>query len=359
MLNVDAYINGAACISPAKTIDSIGVPDDSLVVNENTFLKCIEPVYKKYIDPMIARRMSRIVKIGLYTAKSCMEDAGIDIPGSIVTGTGLGCMEDTEKFIDNIIRNEEKLLNPTPFIQSTHNTIGSQIALLLKCHNYNITYSQRGLTFESALIDSLLLLKEKDVENVLLGGVDEITNNSFQIMKRLGHWKHESVNRMNMLESRTKGSIAGEGAAFFILADKTCEKSYAKIASVIAINKTLDTVEVKKNIDTFLSNSNIGLQDIDLVLLGLNGDMKFDKVYYDLVKTTFKNNTCGYFKHLCGEYYTTSSFAMWLAAQVLKKQNIPEIVKIKNTPDAKQLRNILIYNHYRNINHSFLLLQHV
>jgi 3-oxoacyl-[acyl-carrier-protein] synthase II len=359
MLKVEAYINGAACISPAKTIDGIGIPEDAMVVNENTFLKCIEPLYKKYIDPMASRRMSRVVKMGLYAAKLCLEDAEIEMPGAIVNGTGLGCIEDTEKFIDNIIRNEEKLLNPTPFIQSTHNTISSQIALLLKCHNYNVTYSQRGLTFESALIDSLLLLKEKTVENILLGGVDEITKNSFQILNRLGHWRRESVNRMNLLESDTKGSIAGEGAAFFILADKPSEKSYGKIASVKTINRSLENEEVKQILNTFLSDNEISIQEIDVAFLGLNGDMKFDAVYHDLITTLLKNNTCGYFKHFCGEYYTASSFAMWLAAEVLKNQNMPDVARLKNAPEPKQLKNILIYNHYRNINHSFILLQHV
>ncbi|MFH0866741.1 MAG: beta-ketoacyl synthase chain length factor [Bacteroidota bacterium] len=359
MLKTDVYINGAACVSPVKTNDDIDIPDEATVVNNNTYLKCIEPLYKKYIDPMTARRMSRVVKIGLYSAKSCLEDSGVELPDAIVTGTGLGCIEDTEKFIDNIFRNDEKLLNPTPFIQSTHNTIGSQIALLLKCHNYNITYSQRGLTFESALVDSLLLLKEKAFENVLLGGVDEITNYSFQIMKRLGHWKRENVNRMNLLESQTKGSIAGEGAAFFLISDKTDKNTYAKIVSVKTINKPQDIENIKHIIHEFLADCNIGISDIDLALFGFSGDKDFDTVYHELVNTSFHNNACGYFKHLCGEYHTASSFAMWLAATIIKKQHVPEMVKIKSAPVAKQFKNILIYNHYRNIQHSFLLLQHV
>lgn len=359
MLRADAYIKGTACISPGKTPDSVCILDDTIVVNESNFLKCIEPIYKKYIDPMVSRRMSRVVKMGIYAAKECLEDAGVEIPGAIVTGTGLGCIEDTEKFIDNIFRNEEKLLNPTPFIQSTHNTIGSQIALLLKCHNYNVTYSQRGLTFESALFDSMLLLKEKSVENVLLGGVDEITNISYQIMKRLGHWKKEKIERAHLLNSNTKGSIAGEGAAFFMLTNKPAEKSYARISAVKTINDPMDSDGVKQALNKFLSENEIGIHDIDLALLGFNGDKNFDSSYNDLMNTSLNKINCGYFKHMCGEYYTSSSFALWLAAVILKDQQVPEIIKIQNNKPVTKLKNILICNSYRNINHSFILLQHV
>jgi 3-oxoacyl-[acyl-carrier-protein] synthase II len=356
MLKADAYINAAACVSPAKVIEGIGIPEDALMVNENSFLKCIDPVYKKYIDPMASRRMSRVVKMGLYAAKSCLEEVGIENPDAIITGTGLGCVEDTEKFIDNIFRNEEKLLNPTPFIQSTHNTIGSQIALLLKCHNYNVTYTQRGLTFESALLDSMLLLKEKKAENILLGGVDEITKISWQIMNRLGFWKKENVSRAGLIESNTNGSIAGEGAVFFSLSDKQNEKSFAKIIAINSINKKLDDNEVRSSLDAFLSDNKI---EIDFALLGFNGDKRSDFIYHELINTSLKNISCGYFKHLCGEYHTASSFALWLASQILKIGDVPEVVRVKSTPSTANIRNILIYNHYRNINHSFIILQHV
>lgn len=358
MLKVDAYINGAACISPGRTAEGVGIPDEFKMVAENNFLKCIEPVYKKYLDPMASRRMSRVVKMGIYAAKECLEDAGVEMPGAIVTGTGLGCIEDTEKFIESIFRNEEKLLNPTPFIQSTHNTIGSQIALLLKCHNYNATYSQRGLTFESALLDSMLMLKEKTHDNILLGGVDEITNISFGIMKRLGFWRNENVDRNKLFESATKGSIAGEGSAFFILSDKASEKSYAKIIALKVVNGSKDTVDIKGSLQEILSKNCTSLNAIDLALLGVSGDKNFDSYYHNLLEPTLETTNCAYFKHLCGEYYTSTSFALWLASSIMKAQNIPEIIKLRNLSD-KPLKNILICNNFRNINYSFILLQHV
>jgi 3-oxoacyl-(acyl-carrier-protein) synthase len=357
MLTTEVYINGAACISPQKTIENIGIPAEVTELNDALYLKCIEPVYKKYIDPMVSRRMSRIVKMGIYTAKSCLENSGIEDPDAIITGTGLGCIEDTEKFLSSIILNEEKLLNPTPFIQSTHNTITSQISLALKCHAYNITYAHRGLSFESALFDSLLMMNEKSAETILLGSADEITPNTFAITKRLGHWKAGNVSNLELLNSSTKGSIAGEGSSFFLLSNKPASSTFAKISSVETYSNLQDAETVKKNAISFLQNNKIGIKDVDLVLLGINGDCRFDDLYYSLTKTIFSENACVYFKHLCGEFHTASSFAMWLAANIIKQQAVPDFIKINNV-QVKKIKNILIYNHYRNLSHSFILLKH-
>ena len=105
--------------------------------------------------------MSRIVKMGVFAALSCLRNAEVEIPDAIIAGTGLGCLEDTEKFLGSMYTSEEKLLNPTPFIQSTHNTVAGAIALAIKCHGYNATYTHRGFSFESALIDALMQIHDK------------------------------------------------------------------------------------------------------------------------------------------------------------------------------------------------------
>ena len=350
------FIKGIGNISPQKTIDCNVFFDEIIKYPEVKYLKCIEPFYKKYLDPMTSRRMSRIVKMSLYAAKICLENAEIENPDAIITGTGLGCAEDTETFLTSIIQNEEKLLNPSPFIQSTHNTISAQISLLLKCHGYNYTYAHRGFSFESALLDCILMFNEKAANSILIGGIDEMTDNVYQITNRLGHWKRENTDHLKILEYKTKGSIGGEGSAFFLLTNQPGKSNYARLSSVHTFYKPENTIIIQNEILTFLNKNNLKIEDIDVSILGLNGDKYFDEIYYELVKNIFQNNFCAYFKHLCGEYHTASAFAIYVAANILKKQFIPDIIKFNNKPDRK-IRNILIYNHYRNINHSLILLQ--
>lgn len=50
------------------------------------------------------------------------------------------------------------MLKPTYFMQSTHNTIGSNIAIKTHCHGYNITYTQGEDSLDWAIRDAKMLL---------------------------------------------------------------------------------------------------------------------------------------------------------------------------------------------------------
>lgn len=283
-----------------------------------------------------------------------MQESGVDMPDAIITGTGLGCIEDTEKFLGSIIQNEERLLNPTPFIQSTHNTVAAAIALAVKCNNYNSTYVHRGFSFENALQDAMLFLKENPETNVLVGGLDEITENAYTITRRLGLWKKNPVNNLSLFNSRDSGSIPGEGISFFILGNHADLKSKVRIRAMDTFYKPGDLVSIKGRISTFLEHAGVELQDLDLVILGLNGDEKGDRTYRYLLDDLLKKLKCAAYKHLCGEYDTSVSFALWLANMIITQQNVPDVVKMVPYP-VNKINHILIYNNLRNINHSLML----
>jgi 3-oxoacyl-[acyl-carrier-protein] synthase II len=352
---MEAYIDGRSAISPQNTFSGENSFDKVREYENVHFMKCIEPQYNALIDPMASRRMSRIMKMSMASALKCLDEAGVRIPDAIVTGTGLGCLEDTEKFLGSLISNEEKLLNPTPFIQSTHNTIAANIAIFLKCHGYNNTFSHRGFSFESALLDSLMLLEEGSVNNVLVGGVDELTASSFIITNRLNFWKKEPVRNLSLLDYNSEGSLAGEGAAFFTLKNHKTNHSAAKILSVSTFYKPEGIAVIEKKLSALLTNEPVEYDQPDLVLMGLSGDRMTDRIYYHLKDTLFRNAPCAYFKHLSGEYDTSSSFALYIASGILKEQKLPEIIRLDDRP-INRIRKILIYNHLRNSQHSVIIL---
>jgi len=351
---IPVYINGLGIISPQKTYEPATFLDEVIPVVSNQ-LRCQEPVYKDYISGDLVRRMSRLIKMGIASSRICLQDAGCVMPDAIITGTGLGCIEDTEKFLSAMINNKEEFLTPTPFIQSTHNTVGAQIALLLKCHHYNFTYVHRGHSFESALFDASLQLDTTDAKNILVGGLDELTANLFQITKRLGHWKTKPVNNLQLLNTKTRGSIAGEGSAFFLLSNMQTDRSYAKLSGLSMLLKPSTPDEFFLKVTGLLEKNDLKLENIDLILLGLNGDEKMDRVYDDLISAAAGMSDMAYFKHLSGEYQTASAFGLWLASRVLKSQRIPEVIRLSGSFN-RPVKNILLYNHYRNLNHSLMLL---
>src|SRR5690606_23583999 len=107
----------------------------------------MEPQYKELIKPALLRRMSSVLKMGTYSAMNCLSGGEIT-PEAIIVGTGLGCVRDTISFLEQSIHNDEQTLAPTAFIQSTHNSIGGQIALLLQNYRYNMTMVQNSVSFE-------------------------------------------------------------------------------------------------------------------------------------------------------------------------------------------------------------------
>jgi 3-oxoacyl-[acyl-carrier-protein] synthase II len=349
---MEAYINGIGIISPQKTADGSGFLSE-VVENKADFLKCIDPNYKAYIDPMAARRMSRLIKMGITAAKLCLADAGITMPDAIITGTGLGSVEDTEKILNNILNNEQ-LLNPTPFIQSTYNTISSQIAINLKCHNYNSTYVHRIFSFESGLQDALMQIEEKSAKNILTGGIDEMTMNHLSIIRRLGSWKMSPESNMGLLNYVTNGALAGEGSGYFLLSAEKNEKTYARLFPVLTFYKPQGPGKVMDHIVDFLNSMCLSTNDIDIFLSGINGDKKSDGIYYQVSETLFPGKPLAYYKHLCGEYHTASAFGLWVASNCLKSQSYPAILKV-NKRDPDRIRHILIYNQLNGINHTLLL----
>jgi len=351
---MNVYIRSTANISPQKTFGE-SYPPDAAVEYIGNRLNCIEPDYAKLIDAKLIRRMSRIIKMGAVSAMTCLQKTGLNMPDGITTGTAYGCLEDTSVFLTRLIENEEEMLTPTAFIQSTHNTVGAQIALMIKCHHYNNTFVHRGFSFESALLDAMLLLRENHITHVLAGAVDEITDNSHAILTRLGLYKRKPVSNFSLLQSDSKGTMAGEGAAFFLLTNRSFPDNCAQLNAMHTFYKPHGIAEIQKNIISFLGEQLIDINNIDLIITGKNGDKKGDEIYKQLEHSIFTNHRTMHYKHLCGEYPTASAFALWLATSIVKEGIIPAWIENtdSNQPAAKR---VLIYNHYENIYHSLFLI---
>ena len=146
-----------------------------------------DPPYGKLFSVMEARRMSRLMKRAVAVSQDALAQAGVTVPDAVIAGTGLGCIENTEHFLRSLTGLSDAPLRPTHFMQSTHNTIASLIAIRLKCHGYNATYSHLGISFESALLDAFVQLKAGRLGNVLVGAFEEMTPDFARILARGGY----------------------------------------------------------------------------------------------------------------------------------------------------------------------------
>ena len=351
------YINSIGSISPHQ-ISHISCLTSHVSKDDGHFV-CVEPVYKEFINPLHLRRMSRILKMGLGASSICISHLPEAVIDAVIVGTGTACIADLEKFIVSVIYGNEQGLSPTPFINSSHNTVAAQIAMMHKITGYSNTYCHRGASFEAALTDAMMLLDEGEARHVLVGGIDEYSRHHHSLMSE---------------ECNMKDITLGEGSVFFILENEHSKNTFAELKGVIRY-ETLDnrheicdirheicdfrheTCEnihlkshvshlmsdvsnLKSHISHLLSKHGLDMADIDLFVSGKNGNGITDGIYDELEREMFPNAEKVYYKHLCGEYMTSTAFALGLAAHQLKGQ---------------KHKHALIYNHYNYINHSIIL----
>lgn len=354
------YINSVGCISAQKTFDNSEFLEEPILQNANV-LQIVPPPYKSYLNRAASRRMAKGVKMGIVAATIALQEAGVKQPDAIITGSGLGCLQDSEKFLESILDNDEEYLSPTAFIKSTHNTVGAQVALGIKCPAYNLTYVHGSVSFEAALLDAFLILEEADeeVKHILVGGIEERGKHTTELFKLIEHIKAEEPHTSALLDTSSKGTIFSDGAQFFVLSNQAQDSTYAQVVDMETIAH-LEQNKLERRVLSFLNKNKLTSEDIDVVILGNNGDCEFDSYYQVLQNGLFQQTQQVYYKHLCGEYYTASAFGFWLGAKILKTQNIPAILELNQIDKkTKDIQRILLYHQYRGEGHGLVLMEKV
>ena len=150
--------------------------DEPAYYDEASLVKAQNPSFRDYMAANEARRMGNIMKRALATTLKLLSETGVEHPDAIITGTCLGSLDYTERFLDSIVENNEQTVSPTYFMQSTHNTVGSALAIYTKTHGYNTTYSHSGTSFDLTLLDAWMQMQLGKISTALVGGHDEMTD---------------------------------------------------------------------------------------------------------------------------------------------------------------------------------------
>ncbi|MBK6265312.1 beta-ketoacyl synthase chain length factor [Marivirga sp. S37H4] len=248
------------------------------------------------------RRMNKINKIGLFGALNCNRSSGDINFDAIVLGTGFGGADSSDQFLESIVM--EKPKSPSLFIQSLHSTLTSHIAIALKCNGYTITHINKGAAFENVLTDSMLLLNESPDHQVLIGGVDILSEQKYNLV-------HSHTISKSLTAPETKIPKLGEGGAFFHLSSQSNAGSLGKILAHKSFLKN-DSDMLKNEIKASLSKENISLSNLG-ILLGCESEDEETKEFFAPIMEQLEDiNQLIYYKDYCGEFPTSTSFGMWL-----------------------------------------------
>jgi hypothetical protein len=345
------YIHQATCISPQHTFLKYDL--ESLKIYDENKLHAVEPVYDG-IPTSLLRRMGKAVRLGIGAAMPLIKD-NIKING-IVIGTANGGLEDCIKFLNQIVQYQEGTLTPTNFVQSTANAIASQIAMLSSNNGYNITHVHRGLAFENAVIDVMMLVNENPEFSYLLGGVGEISEYNYNIEYLGGWFKKEMISNQNLYSSNSVGTISGEGSAMFLVngIKENAKLQFDAVRTFNSKNENVIANELKRFID-----ENVGQgEKIDLFLSGENGDSRLNRYFTKCESVIGDKVSVARYKHMTGEFETASALSLWLAMHAIREQNLPEHM-LKGKLVDREINKILIYNTGKGSQHSFMLVSKI
>lgn len=282
------YLSAASTISHQPTFRNEGVFASLPVLD---LLSTIQnPDYKEFVEAGMLRRMSKILRMSVACAKDSLLQAGVEQPDAIIVGTGLGCLLDTEKFLNNVLT-VEGLLPPTSFIQSTHNTLAGQISLSLGNHAYNMTHTQNAVSFEMALQDAGIFLDE-GANHVLAGAGDEFIDIETAIAKEL-HWPAFPLT---------------SGTSFFVLSRERSAQSRAVLVDVKTVGFSSD---IEDELTAFLQHNQRTVADLDVVMIAaLDGGSR------GIVADWAKNKMLIDYALYSGIYPTISAFAFHWAIEM-------------------------------------------
>lgn len=351
------YIQSAAALSPQNTFD--GSIFEPLAEYTGDCMVATDPDFGKYIPAARLRRMSRFLKMGLTTATLAIQRAGF-IPEAICVGTGNGCCSHLEKFMRATTEQGEELLSPIPFMASGHNNLAAQIAMNHQIKGYNMSFLNGSASFENALSDAHLLLCEGQYHNVIVGGADEITDLTKNVFRHIGDFlfplTEKEISNKAFYSEDNKSTLLGEGAAFFCLTSQPSDQTIAQLVGVHSRNGQARSAQSDKEwLNSILASHHLSAADIDLVISGENGaNDAFNSQNYSAVYPLFGQADVAVYKHLCGEYYSASSFALFCACQIFQYGKIPSHLLLTHLKKGnaeyqaidKKPRNILIYHAY-------------
>ena len=311
------YVKAVSQVSCQKPLSDRWM--DSPEFFDEGYIRSQEPSVKEIIPPADARRMGKVLKRAIATSDAVLKEAQIGMPDAIITGTAMGCMENSEKFLEDLSHFGENCLKPSLFMQSTHNTISSLIGIFLKCHGYNNTYSHKGLSFESALLDAWIQIRGGEINNALVGAQDEVTPLMSEIL-RTTHPEYSFITETSVsaiLSNSREGNL--------------CEIDLIELLHEPTIDSLIELIKASSP---------------DYLLLGLNGNKRNDDFYQDIISKLSPRISVLQYKNIFGDNFSSSAFGFYSGCRILEKQQLPEEMAYRSSMQPEHgIDKIIVLNH--------------
>ena len=342
MLRVTPYIKAISQISIQEPLTDVWMSNPHYYSEK--YARSVNPNFKEFMSLAESRRMGKLLKRALVTSLDVINRSGIPHPDAIIMGTGLGCVESTEHFLEALCRDGEHLLKPTHFMQSTHNTIASLIGIHTDTHGYNCTYSHRGISFDCALKDAFTQFRLGNIGSALVGSNDEVSPSYYVLLKKIGLVGQDE-------------EICGEASMAAMLSDCS-EGALCRLAGVRILYRP-SMKNLRNELEHMLDEAGTTYVGIDAIVTGISGNKANDNFYLQILQDVPESVPVLWYKHIFGENYSASGIGFYVAVKCLQFGIIPQSLfyHTSQVGEGTVPRKILILNISEGKNYSLILLE--
>lgn len=181
---------------------------------------------ERYLGPKGLRNLDRTTLLALVAAKLAIEDAKLEITDEnrndvgVVLGSTMGSVHSISEFDKEGLREGPRYVNPALFPNTVINSPASQVAIRFGLRDLNATISTGFTASLDAISYAWDMLELERAEVLLVGGVEELCIQIFLGFYKLGFLataQDGTAPFYGPFDSRHRGALLGEGAAFFVL----------------------------------------------------------------------------------------------------------------------------------------------
>jgi len=247
------------------------------------------------------------------------ENLDIENSPSMILGSSFGTLDSIASFWETYLVEGFGGIRPLDFPNTTINSSGSFINIRYQLMNSSVTINNGFNSSNDAFIYSYDFIQNGYGDFVLVGGSEEFDKYLYLGLKKSLYLSKNSD--YNIFSKNSDGIFPGEGSAFFILKelDRAIRDNDKIICELVGFSKSFskDVKDVHSKLKCYeeaVNMAKINYKDIKFVSSGANGFSFLDRIYIDIYKKLFDDDTLvAFHKQFFGEMYGASG-AMQLAA---------------------------------------------
>jgi 3-oxoacyl-(acyl-carrier-protein) synthase len=283
--------------------------------------------------------------------------------GATAVSVGTAWCEEGDEivFLDNLIRLGDKGAKPAYFVSSVKNALAAQLAIHFGFEGENQTFTHDALSFETALWHGAHLVAAGRAQHAVVCGVDALV----ELEEMRGHLQGRlaAATPLSPLGETGQGTLPGEGAAAFVLAAPgTATTPLARLAWVRSRGPrqrapVLTPADELGFVAQSLADASLRIEDIDLALLGANGDPALDALYAEVasgLRARAPDLAVAVYRHQTGDFATASALGCELAVRAVAGRALPGEARVLLGAPRTPAR-VLLYHVTRTGYHSTMV----